>query len=126
MPCEAPGTAITVCETERSSSVGLMDFFQLTVLGTNDAVVDCRVHTLVGRRLIARLSTRIVADACIRIDCNDAALYGEVFGCWQEGASIFGAIELRHALTGLSALAAIRQEFENPAPLQVAAHQLTA
>jgi hypothetical protein len=127
MLCRISGFAPGSTETERSP-IGLEEFFQITVLSTNGLfpVVDCRMQILDGRRIVATLSTPVVPDACIRIDCKDAALYGEVLGCWQEGSSIFGAIELHQAVTGLSELSAMRREFENPPLLQDSAHQLTA
>jgi hypothetical protein len=120
------GSAARSRETDRT--IGLEDFFQITVLGAdgNFPVVDCKMQTLAGRRVVARLSTRVFADACIRIDCKDAALYGEVLGCWQENSSIFAAIELHEAVTGLSELCALRGEFENPTSVLDSAHQLTA
>jgi len=127
MLCTPSGSAQRSTETERPP-IGLEDFFQLTVLGTDGLfpVVDCRLQILTGRRIVARLSSPVLTDACIRIDCKDAAVYGEVLGCWQEGSSIFGAIELQQAVTGLSELSAIRREFENPTLLQDSTHQLTA
>jgi hypothetical protein len=68
------------------------------------------VSQLVGRRLIAQVSEYVKPDACVRIDCNDAFLLGEILGCWREGPATFAAVQLLQALTGLEQLARFREE----------------
>src|ERR1035437_1316881 len=68
------------------------------------------VSQLVGRRLIAQVSEYVKPDTCVRIDCNDAFLLGEILGCWREGPATFAAVQLLQALTGLEQLARFREE----------------
>ena len=66
-----------------------------------------RVVQLVGRRLIAEVSEHLKPGACLRIDCEDALVLGEILGCWREKSATFAvvetfaAVELLQALTGL-------------------------
>jgi hypothetical protein len=73
-------------------------------------LVSGRVAQLVGRRLTAQVSEYTQPDACVRIDCDDAFLLGEIIGCWREGPAIFAAVELFQALTGLKELARFNEE----------------
>jgi hypothetical protein len=68
------------------------------------------VAKLVGRRLIARVSEHLKPDTCVRIDCDDAFLLGEILGCWREESATFAAVELLQALTGLEKLTRLREE----------------
>ena len=78
-----------------------------------------RVARLVGRRLIAQVSEYLKPDTCVRIDCDDAFLLGEILGCWREGPATFAAMELLQALTGLEELARLREEhWDSPQPLR--------
>ena len=86
--------------------------FTLKVLGeTQQRLVACKAAKVVGRRLIAQVAERLCPDTCIKIDGDDSFLWGEVLGSWYEGSAIFAAIELKHALSGLNALARLRSEF---------------
>src|ERR1019366_158606 len=78
-----------------------------------------RVVHLVGRRLIARVSEYLKSDTCVRIDCVDTFLLGEILGCWREGPATFAAVELLQALTGLEELARLREKYwDSPQPLK--------
>ena len=68
-----------------------------------------RVVQLVGGRLIAQVSQYLKPNTCVRIDCEDALLLGEVLGCWREGVASFVAVKLIQMLTGLDQLARFRQ-----------------
>src|SRR5438094_4458975 len=86
--------------------------FTLKVLGeTQPRLVACKSARVVGRKLIAQVAERLCPDTCIKIDGDDSFLWGEVVGSWCEGSAIFAAIELKHALSGLDALARQRGEF---------------
>jgi hypothetical protein len=78
-----------------------------------------RVAQLVGRRLLAQVSEYLKPATCVRIDCNDAILLGEILGCWREGTATFAEMELLQALTGLEELARLREEhWDSPQPLR--------
>jgi hypothetical protein len=78
-----------------------------------------RVVHLVGRRLIARVSEYLKSDTCVRIDCDDTFLLGEILGCWREGPATFAAVELLQALTGLEELARLQEKYwDSPQPLK--------
>ena len=112
-------TDINLSRPEQSAVEPVMqleDRVQMSVLGKDGSPVTAYPRKMVGRRLIAGLSSPIPTDACVRIDGTDGFVLGEVRGCWREGSMIFGAIELHHALTGLTELAYMREEFEPSAP----------
>jgi hypothetical protein len=69
---------------------------------------------LVGRTLIAQVSEYLKLETCVRIDCDDAFLLGEILDCWREGPATFAAIQLLQALTGLEELARLREDVGNP------------
>ena len=77
----------------------------------SESVLFCRVRLLQGRRLIGELSAPAPPHACIRIDCEDAIILGEVVACWHESGVAVAAIDLQQALTGLGELASMREEF---------------
>ena len=82
----------------------------MTVLNSNDRrEILARVVTLSGRKLIAQLPEHLPSHTCIRIDCSDAFLLGEVIGYWQDGSATC-VIDLQHALTGLRELASYASE----------------
>ena len=60
-----------------------------------------RVVRLSGRTLIAQTSEHMRPDTCVRIDCDDAFLLGEVLGCWRDGPAILVAVKLLESLIGL-------------------------
>lgn len=79
--------------------------FTLYVLGAAEQhSCAARGVKLVGRRLIAQISEYLKPNECVRIDCDDAFVVGEVLGCWREGSTIFTAIDLQQAMTGLAEL----------------------
>ena len=81
--------------------------------------VSGKVAKLVGRRIIAQVSEYMKPDTCVRIDCDDAFLQGEILSCWREGPATFAAVELLEALTGLKELARLREEhWDSPLPLK--------
>ncbi len=80
----------------------------MRVLGTDEFTMACSLHERVSpHRIIVRLSDPLPPGACIRIDCDDALLLGDVLGGWRQGSSIFAVIELRQALAGLAELKSI-------------------
>ena len=86
--------------------------FTLKVLGeAQQRLVACKNAKVVGRRLIAQVAERLCPDTCIKIDGDDSFLWGQVVGSWCEGSAIFAAIEFKHALSGLDALARLGSEF---------------
>jgi len=88
-------------------------------------LVSGTVAQLVGRRLIAQVSEYTKPDACVRIDCNDAFLLGEIIGCWREGPATFAAVELLQALTGLKELARFKEEcFHSAQPVKPKLRQM--
>jgi hypothetical protein len=127
MPHESPAM-IAASPGANDATICLDDLFGMRLLGPGDvtAVVECRLRKLEGRRLTARLSAVVPPDTCIKIECNDAVLYGEVLWCWLEGSSVFGAIELQQALVGLSELSSVFRNFEDLSGNQGAAERLSA
>jgi hypothetical protein len=78
-----------------------------------------RVAQLVGRRLIAQVSEYLKPETCVRIDCDDTFLLGEILGCWREGSATFAAVKLLQVLTGLEELASLQEEYwDSPQPLK--------
>jgi hypothetical protein len=100
-------TAITL--TPLRQPLEIPEKFTLTVDTGEKHTVAGRVVKLVGRRLIAQLSEYLRTETCIRIDCDDAVLLGEVIGCLREGDATC-VIDLRHAVVGLRKLATYMQE----------------
>ena len=101
-------TPITL--TSLGQPLEIQEKFTLTVLDTREKhTVAGRVVKLVGRRLIAQISEYLRTETCIRIDCSDAFLLGEVIGCWQEG-NVTCIIDFQQALVGLRELAKYMQE----------------
>jgi hypothetical protein len=100
---QEPVAGSLLLETERLS-VGIEEELWLRVIGVDEFGVSCKPKKLVGRRLIVRLSAPVSLDACVEIESDGALLLGEVLGCWREASSIFAAIELQQALTGLADL----------------------
>jgi hypothetical protein len=99
-----PGTVFNTPSCEHP--LELSASFTLKVLGTDgNHSYAARGIKLMGRRLIAQISEYLKPGDCVRIDCYDAFLLGEISGCWQEESTIFAAIELEQALTGLAELA---------------------
>ena len=85
---------------------------RVTILSEDaEPVLSCRVRLLQGRRLIGELSAPAPPQACIRIDCEDAIILGEVVACWHESGVAVAVIDLQQALTGLGELASVREEF---------------
>lgn len=89
--------------------------FTLRILGEESGLqVQAQAIKIVGRRLIARVGERLSTGTAVRIDCEDAFLLGEVLGCWQERGAIFIAMDLHHALTRLTELAELQNEWREP------------
>jgi len=82
--------------------------FAIRVLDEGDGHLSTgRVVQLVRGRLIAQVSECLRPNTCVRIECDDALLLGEVLGCWREGLATFVAVQVLHGLTGLGALASL-------------------
>lgn len=64
---------------------------------------------LTGSRFIAEVSELLERDTCVRINCRDGLLLGEIRGCWREGPAIVAAVELLHSLMGLQELASAHE-----------------
>ena len=91
---------------DEHSSITIQDEFRMRVVGKDEFDIVCNLETRVNpTRLIVRLSEPLAGGSCVRIDCDDALVLGEVLGCWRQDQSIFGAIQLRQLLTGLAQLA---------------------
>jgi hypothetical protein len=92
--------------------VALATEFRMTLLteDNTDSIIFCRAQHMHGRRLVAKLSEPVPRTACVRIDCEDSLLLGEVLDCWHEGAAVVAVIELCQALTGLAELASLRED----------------
>ncbi len=91
--------------------LGLPAQFRIEVLGQPEGEVRGEITQVAGNRLIAKLSSAVPVNACVRIACDDSFLLGEVLTCWSEGGTVFGVMELRHQLTRLAQLAALHQEY---------------
>jgi hypothetical protein len=107
---ETKGVAKT--ETSLERILELEETFTLGVLLDEGGgqLVSGKIIELVGFRLIAQVSEYMKPDTCVRIDCDDALLQGEVLGCWREGPVTFACMELLQVLTGLKELAKLREE----------------
>jgi hypothetical protein len=94
-------------ETRRSRFViSIGRDFRLMVLGGDvTGPLNCKIETLVGRRLVARVPRLLEPETCVRVDCGDDLILGHVLGSWEERSALFSAIELREALVGLQELA---------------------
>ena len=122
---EMPVRNAPSAETEYSS-VALPKDFQITVLGAHEVTIACTLQQLVGRRLIVRLSAVVPTSACIRIDCDDALLLGEVLGCWRQSSLIFAAVELQQAVTGFAKLRSVFDNFGHGPDVQEVVQRLRA
>src|SRR5262245_53179446 len=92
--------------------MGINEEFAFKVLdGGGEHLPTGRVIQLLGSRLIAQVSQYLKPNTCVRIDCEDALLLGEVLGCWREGVAIFVAVKLIQMLAGLDQLATFRQGY---------------
>jgi hypothetical protein len=92
-------------------TVAMAPQFRMTLLNEDaDSILFCQVQHLFGRRLVAKLSGPVLRNTCVRIDCEDSSVLGEVLSCWYEEAAVVAAIELDQALTGLAELAVLREE----------------
>ena len=77
------------------------------------------IHQLVGQKLIAQVSENLKPGTCVRIDCEDAFVLGEVLACWGEHSATFAVVKVGQALTGLEELAQVFGEVrELPRPLK--------
>src|SRR5579883_2414865 len=85
--------------------VNLPERFTLQILGAGERTVEAKGLKLIGHGLIAQVSDFVNPEDCVRIDCQNAFLLGEVLGSWREGMTTFAAIEVQQALTRLSELA---------------------
>jgi hypothetical protein len=96
----------------------IQEKFAFTVLDEGSGhMASGRVAHLVGRRLIAQVSEYLKPDTCVRIECEDSFLLGEILGCWREGTATFAEMELLQAVTGLEELAKLREEhWDAPQP----------
>jgi len=87
-------------------AVHLPQEFSLQVLEREYLTVQGTVRHLAGRRLIARFSSALPAGTCVRINCEDSFLLGEVLECWREDGETVAALDIVQALTRLSEWAA--------------------
>jgi hypothetical protein len=60
---------------------------------------------LMGQRLFAQVSEHLKPTTCVRIDCKDAFVLGEVLGCWREQSATIAVVKLLQELSGLEELA---------------------
>ena len=47
---------------------------------------------------------------CVRIDCKDAFVLGEILGCWREQSATIAVVKLIQELSGLGKLAEACEE----------------
>ena len=86
--------------TGAEKSLDLDDNFSMKVIdGAGQATLSCRAITIYGRRLIARVPSRVVAGTAVSIGCRNGQLLGEILGHWSDGDANHAAIELCHAIT---------------------------
>jgi hypothetical protein len=84
---------------------------EITVFTENRKfVLFWRTRFARGRRLIGELSAPVPPNACVKIDCKDSLVLGEVLACWREGSTVFAAIEVHQILNGLAELMSMREE----------------
>jgi hypothetical protein len=89
-------------------SITLDGEFRMRVVGNDEFDVVCNLEQRVNpTRLIVRLSQPVAGGSCIRIDCEDALLLGEVLGSWRQDLSIFAAIQFQQVLAGLTQLRSV-------------------
>ena len=112
----AAGFLYSFRETARKMVMKIKEKFAYRVLEEGCGHLSTgRVIQLTGGRLIAQVSEHLKSNTCVRIDCEDALLFGEVLGCWREGCAMLVAVQVLHAVTGLRALARLREGYwESP------------
>ena len=82
-------------EHSLSYEVEIKEEFSFRVLDESGGhLASGKTAQLVSSRLIAQVSECLQPNMCVRIDCDEALLLGEVRGCWCEGLRNFAAIEL--------------------------------
>jgi hypothetical protein len=107
--------------TSPTRAVEISEEFTLRSLGDGGGNVTSGkvVHQLVGQKLLVQVSENLKPGTCVRIDCEDAFVLGEVLACWGEPYATFAVVKLRQALTGLEELAQVCGQYrELPSPLK--------
>lgn len=102
---------VTACfaepETLLTRGVAIRENFTLKILGDSGRLVSGTVIQLMGQRLFAQISEHVKPATCVRIDCNDAFVLGEILGCWPEQSATFAIVKLLQKLSGLEELAEV-------------------
>ena len=70
-------------------------------------LVSGTVIKLMGQRLFVQVSEHLKPATCVRIDCKDAFVLGEVLGCWREQSATLAVVKLLQELSGLEELAEV-------------------
>ena len=67
----------------RRRAVEISEVFTLRSLddGNGHLISGRVIHQLVGQKLIAKVSEDLKPGTCVRIDCEDAFVLGEVLAC---------------------------------------------
>ena len=107
--------------TSRTRTVEIREKFTLRSLddGGGHLTSGKVIHQVMGQRLIAQISENLKPGTCVRIDCEDAFVLGEILACWGENSATFAVVKVGQVLTGLEELAQFCGEFgELPASLK--------
>jgi hypothetical protein len=83
----------------------------VTVFGTPDIHIQCRMRNASGRGIGLELAEPLATGTALKIALEDAILLGEVIYCRAQEAQWYAGVELEHALCGLAELAAALRGF---------------
>jgi hypothetical protein len=86
----------------------------VTVFGTPDLHLQCRIHNASGRGIALEVADPLASGTPLKITLEDAILLGEVIYCRAHGEKWVAGVELEHALCGLAELAAALRGFNEP------------
>jgi hypothetical protein len=113
-------TAVSVePETLPRPGVAITENITLRLLGDGGGqLVSGTVIQLMGQRLFVQVSEHLKPTTCVRIDCKDAFVLGEVLGCWREQSATFAVVRLLQELSGLEELAQVCGEPRALPPLK--------
>jgi hypothetical protein len=114
-------TAVSVeHETLPRPGAAITEKITLRLLGDGGGhLVSGTVIQLIGQRLFVQVSEHLKPATCVRIDCKDAFVLGEVLGCWREQSATFAVVKLLQELSGLEELAEVCGEpMALPEPLK--------
>jgi hypothetical protein len=102
-------TAVSVePETLPRLGVPITEKITLKLLGDGGGhLVSGAVIQLMGQRLLVQISEHVKPATCVRIDCKDAFVLGEILGCWREQSATFAIVKLIQELSGLEELAEV-------------------